>query len=185
MSLRNFHVDSTVTDAQLLARSEGLLANLISAFRQSVANGAFKFGSVELKDPDLNRVHSIINEINSRRTFFTCNEDEHPPHVMISLYEMRKEIRVLQRGVWADRSCERLIQAIGDQLADSCTRLERLDPQELGSWSPYTRKFYEELTDMRLAIWVLVAVLRKKLGSIINPSHMPASIELLVSRSEI
>lgn len=185
MSLRNLHVDSNVIDAQLLARSDGLLANFVSAFRQAAANGSFKFGGIELKDPDLNRVHSIVSEINGRRIFFACDEDEHPSHAMTSLYEVRKEVITLSRGLWADRSCERLVQAIGDALADSCTRLERLDPNELGTWSPHTRKFYEELTDMRLAVWVLVAVLQKKLGPVISPSRLPPSIQLVVARSEV
>lgn len=185
MSLRNLHVDSNVTDAQLLARSEGLLKNFISAFRQATANGAFKFGGIELKDPDLNRIHAIVNEINTRRLFFACGEDEHPTHAMTSLYEVRKEIRVLSRGVWADQSCEKLIQAISDTLADHCTRAERLDPQELGIWSPHSKKFMEEMTEMRLSVWILVAVLQKKLGSIINPSRLPPSIQLIVSRAEV
>ena len=185
MSLRNLHVDSNVTDAQLLARSDGLLKNFISAFRQASANGAFKFGGVELKDPDLNRVHAIVNEINSRRVFYACGEDEHPKHAMTSLYDARKEIRVLFRGVWADPSCERLVQAIGDTLADYCTRAERLDPQELGTWSPHTKTFFEVMTEMRLSVWVLVAVLQKKLGSVINPSHLPASIQLIVQKEEV
>lgn len=185
MSMRNLHVDSSVTDAQLLARSEGLLTNFISAFRQATANGAFKFGVIELKDPDLNRIHSIVNEINSRRLFFACGEDEQPKYAMTSLYDVRKEIRILTRGVWADPSCEKLIQAIGDVLADYCTRAERLDPNELGSWSPHSKKFMEEMTEMRLSIWVLVAVLQKKIGSIINPSNLPPSIKLMVSHAKV
>lgn len=185
MSLRNLHVDSNVTDAQLLSRSDGLLNNFVAAFRQAAANGAFKFGWIELKDPDLNRVHSVVNEINGRRLFFACGEDEHPKHAMTSLYEVRKEIRVLSRGVWADHSCERLVQAISDTLSDYCTKLERLDPQELGTWSPYSKKFMEEMTEMRLAVWVLVAVLQKKLGAVISPSRLPPSIQLIVSKAEV
>lgn len=185
MSLQNLHVDANVTEAQLLARSDGLVANFVSSFRQAAANGTFKFGGIELKDPDLNRVHSIVSEINGRRLFFECSGDEHPQHAMTSLYEVRKEVRNLSRGLWADRSCERLVQAIGDALADSCTRLERLDPSELGTWSPHTRKFYEELTDMRLTVWVLVAVLQKKLGAVISPSRLPPSIQLIVSKIEV
>lgn len=185
MSLRNMHVDSTVTDAQLLAKSESLLANFVSVFRQAAANGSFKFGGLELKDPDLNRVHSIVNEIDSRRVFYACSEDEHPKHAMTSLYESRKEIRSLMRGVWADPSSERLVQAISNVLADCCTRAEKLDPDELGTWSPHTRKFMEILTEMRLSVWVLVAVLKKKLGAVINPSHLPSSIWLKVSKVEV
>lgn len=185
MSLRNLHVDSNITDAQLLARSDGLLKNFVAAFRQASANGAFRFGGIQLQDPDHNRIHAIVTEINSRRIFFACGEDEHPKHAMTSLYEVRKEVRTLTRGVWSDRSCERLIQAIGDSLADACTKLERLDPEELGSWSPHSRKFMEEMTEMRLAVWVLVAVLQKKVGSIVSVSRLPPSIELLVSKADV
>ena len=185
MSFRNFHVDSNVTDAQMLARSDGILKNFVAVFRQAAANGSFKLGGIELKDPDLNRVHSIVNEINSRRIFFACGEDEDPKHAMTSLYRAREEIKNLMRGVWADHSCERLVQSIGDTLADYCTRLERLDPDELGTWSPNSRKFFEELTEMRLAVWVLVAVLQKKLGTIISPSRLPLSIKSSVSKATV
>jgi hypothetical protein len=168
MSLRNMHVDANVTDAELLARSEGLLSKFVATFRQAAANGSFKFGGIELKDPDLNRVHSIVNEIDSRRVFYACGEDEIAKHAMTSLYKARDEIRVLSRGVWADPSCERLIQAISNTLAEYCTKAEKLNPEEISAWSPYSTKFMEVMTEMRLSIWVLVAVLQKKLGSVIE-----------------
>lgn len=185
MSLRNFHVDANVTDAQLLAESEGLLASFVSAFRQAAANGNFKFGGIELKDPDLNRVHAIVNEIDSRRVFYACGEDEIAVHAMASLYKARDEIRVLTRGVWSDRSCERLVQAITNTLADHCTKAERLKPEELSAWSPDSTKFMDVMTEMRLSVWVLVAMLQKKLGGVIAPTHLPPSIALAVSRAEV
>jgi hypothetical protein len=60
MSLRNFHVDSNVTDFDLLKRSGGLLKNFVASFRQAAANGHFSFGGITLQDHDLNRVHGIV-----------------------------------------------------------------------------------------------------------------------------
>jgi hypothetical protein len=185
MSLRNMHVDANVSDAELLARSDGLLKGFVAAFRQAAANGSFKFGGIELKDPDLNRVHSIVNEIDSRRVFYACGEDEHPKHAMTSLYKARDEIRVLSRGVWADPSCERLVQAISNSLAEYCTKAEKLKPDELSTRSPYSTNFMEVMTEMRLSVWVLVAVLQKKLGAVINPSHLPLLIKERIADAEV
>lgn len=185
MSLRNFHVDANISDAQLLAQSEGLLAGFVRAFRQAAANGGFKLGILELKDPDLNRVHAIVNEIDSRRVFYVCGEDEIPRHAMASLYTARNEIRTLTRGVWSDRSCERLVQEIASILAEHCTQAEKLKPEELSAWSPDARKFMDVLAEMRLAVWVLVAVLQRKLGGIIAPTHLPVSLALAVERAQV
>jgi hypothetical protein len=59
-------------------RSDRPLTNFVAVFRQSAANGASKFGVVELKDPGFNQVRSIVNEIDSRRIFFAYREDEQP-----------------------------------------------------------------------------------------------------------
>lgn len=185
MSLRNMHVDANVTDAKLLARSDGLLLGFIASFRQAVANGGFKFGGIELKDSDLNRVHAIVNEIDTRRVFYACGEDENAKYAMTSLYKARDEIRTLSRGVWADPSCERLVQAITNTLADYCTKAEKLNPDELSTWSPHSTKFMEVMTEMRLSVWVLVAILQKKLGNVIAPSHLPLSIKHKVESAEV
>jgi hypothetical protein len=185
MSLRNFHVDANITDSQLLARSDGIAKNFISAFRQAAANGSFKLGGVELKDPDLNRVHSIITEIDSRRMFYACGEEEIPKHAMTSFYEARKAIRDTSKGVWADQSCERLVQEIIATLNVFCTLAERLHPEELGGWSPDTQKFMQVMTDMRLAVWVLVAFLKKKLGSVIKPRNLPLVLWDQISKIDI
>ncbi|WP_395685341.1 hypothetical protein [Caenimonas koreensis] len=185
MSLRNFHVDANVTDAQLLAQSEDIVSRFARAFRVSAANGGFRFGGIELKDPDLVRVHDVVNEIDSRRVFYACGEDENPRHAMTSLYAARDEIRKLTRGLWADKSCERLVQEISNTLSDHCTRAERLRPEEQGLWSPDSREFMSVMTDMRLTVWVLVAVLQRKLGGVISPSHLPIPIALAVERAEV
>lgn len=176
MSLRNFHVDANVTDAQLLARSDGLANNFLSAFRQAAANGSFRAGGVELKDPDLNRVHSIITEIDCRRVFYACGDDEVPRHAMTSLYEARSAIRDASKGVWADRSCERLVQEVTAVLNDFCTQAERLDPERLSAWSSGGKQFLQLMTDMRLSVWVLVAFIKKKLGPVVTPRNLPSEI---------
>lgn len=185
MTLRGFHVDANVTDGQLLARSDGLVKNLVSVFRQAAANGSFTLGGVEIKDPDMNRVHSIISEIDSRRVFYACGDDEIPRYAMASLYEARAAIRDASKGIWADRSCERLVQEITATLNDFCTQAERLKPEELGGWSPGAKEFMRVMTDMRLAVWVLVAFLKKKLGSVIAPRNLPPELWDLVSEAEV
>lgn len=135
MSLRNFHIDSNVTDAQLLKRSDGFHKNLIASFRSLAANGNFTFGPIKLQDVDLNRVHSIVTEIDARRLFWACGEDEIPRYAMQSLYEARRAIRDASKGVWANPSCEVLVQEITAVLNDFCTRAEKLNPEQMGSVS--------------------------------------------------
>lgn len=186
MSLRNFQVDANVTDADLLRRSDGFLKKIVASFRQAAANGNFTFGPIKLHDADLNRVHSIVTEIDSRRLFFTCGEDEVPRYAMLSLYEARKAIREASKGVWADPSCEFLVQDIATVLSTFCTQAEKLKPEDAGKWSVAERNaFFFLMTDMRLKVWLLVAALKKKLGSIINPRNLPEEIWQTVSAKDI
>jgi hypothetical protein len=69
----------------MLQRSDGFLKNLVASFRQAAANGCFTFGPVKLQDADLNRVHGIVTEIDARRLFYACGEDEVPRYAMKSL----------------------------------------------------------------------------------------------------
>jgi len=186
MSLRNFQVDGNVTEADLLRRSDGFFKKLVASFRQAAANGNFTFGPIKLHDADLNRVHGIVTEIDARRVFYACGEDEMPRYVMQSLYEARKAIRDASKGVWADPSCEVLVQDISAVLSDFCTRAEKFHPENSGKWSPAERDaFYFVMTDMRLNVWLLVAILKEKLGSIINPRNLPDEIWRAVSGKEI
>ena len=186
MSLRNFQVDANVTEVYLLKRSSGFLKKLVASFRQAAANGNFTFGPIKLQDADLNRVHSIVTEIDVRRLFYACGEDEYPRYAMQSLYEARKAIRDASKGVWADPSCEVLVQDISAVLSDFCTRAEKFDPENAGRWSRGERDaFYFLMTDMRLKVWLLVAMLKKNLGSIINPRNLPEEIWQIVAAKEI
>jgi hypothetical protein len=186
MSLRNLQVDANITDADLLRRSNGFLKTFVASFRQAAANGNFTFGPIKLQDSDLNRVHGIVTEIDGRRLFYVCGEDEMPRYAMQSLYEARKAIRDASKGVWANPSCEVLVQDLSAALSDFCTRAERLKPEDAGKWSRAERdQFYFLMTDMRLNVWLLVAMLKEKLGSILNPRNLPDEIWQAVSGKDI
>jgi hypothetical protein len=186
VSLRNFQVDSNITDADLLNRSDGILKTFVASFRQAAANGNFSFGPIKLQDADLNRVHGIVTEIDARRLFYACGEDEVPRYAMQSLYEARKAIRDASKGVWANPSCEILVQDISAALSDFSTRAEKLKPEETGKWSRAERDhFYFLMAEMRLNVWLLVAMLKKKLGSILNPRNLPEEIWQAVSSKDI
>jgi hypothetical protein len=118
--------------------------------------------------------------------FYACGEDEIPRYAMQSLYEARKAIRDLSKGVWANPSCKVLVQGITAALSEFCTSAEKLKPDESGEWSRMVRdRFYFLMTDMRLNVWLLVAMLKKKLGSILNPRNLPNEIWQSVSDGEI
>lgn len=185
MSIRNFHADSRVTEEQLLSRSSGFIKNFVASFRQAAANGNFSFGGIKLQDSDLNRVHGIVTEIDSRRLFYACGEDEMPRYAMKSLYEARNSIREQTKGVWANPSCEVIVQEITHALAEACTEAEKLGGESVSMGSENYFSFIDVITNMRLKVWALVAVLREKLGSIINPRNMPSEIVSQVGENEL
>jgi hypothetical protein len=141
---------------------------------------------IEMYDADLNRVHAIVTKIDARRLFYACGEDENPRYAMQSLYEARRAIRDASKGVWANPSCEIVVQGITAVLSDFCTSAEKLKPEDSGKWSPAVHdRFYSLMTDMRLNVWLLVAMLKKKLGSILKPRNLPSEIWQSVSDDEI
>lgn len=185
MSIRNFHADGNVSEEQLLNRSSGFIANFVASFRQAAANGNFSFGGITLKDSDLNRVHGIVTDIDTRRLFYACSEDEMPHYAMQSLYEARNAIRDQTKGVWANPSCEVIIQEISHILAETCTEAERLGGQSISMGSENYLPFINVITNMRLRIWALVAILRKKIGAIISPRNMPQEILSQVGANDL
>ncbi|MBS3667071.1 hypothetical protein [Vreelandella boliviensis] len=185
MSIRNFHVDGRVTEEQLLSRSSGFIKSFVASFRQAAANGNFSFGGIKLQDSDLNRVHGIVTEIDSRRLFYACSEDEVPQYSMRSLYEARNSIREQTKGVWATPSCEVIVQEITHALAEACTEAERLGGESVSMGSENYFPFVNVVTNMRLKVWTLIAILQQKVGSIINPRNMPAEIVLQVGENEL
>jgi hypothetical protein len=46
-------------------------------------------------------------------------------------------------------------------------------------------EFYNIMTNMRLKVWLLVAMLKKKLGSVVNPRNLPSEIWMSVRDEEI
>ena len=185
MSLRNSHIDADVSDADLLKKAKTLYENLLGSFRQAAANGYFSFGGITLHDHDLNRVHAIVTEIDSRRLFYACGEDESPQYAMQSLYEARKAIAQESKGVWANPSCEVLVQELIATLAEHCTAAEKLTEAGGSMWSPERVKFMMVLTEMRLKTWLIVAALKKKLGSIIQPRNLPPDLLNLVNAGDV
>jgi hypothetical protein len=185
MSLRNFHVNANVTDVELLEQARGLYKNFVAAFRQAAANGHFKFGGIILQDRDLNRVHSIVTEIDARRLFYACGEDESPQYAMQSLYEARKAIMQESKGVWANPSCELLVQEITATLSKHCTAAEKLANAGGDVWSADRVKFMMVMTEMRLSTWLLVAALKVKLGSVIQPRNLPVDLLNLAESGEV
>ncbi|NDY73508.1 hypothetical protein DO021_17625 [Desulfobacter hydrogenophilus] len=185
MSLRNFHVNGNVTDEELLSRSSGFIETLVASFRQAAANGSFSFGPLTLKDPDLNRVHSVVTEIDSRRLFFACGDDEIPHYAMRSLYEVRNSIREHAKGVWANPSCELLVQEISHTLSEACTAAEKLGGEQVHMGSKEFEPFIDIIANMRLKVWALVAALKTKLGSVINPRNLPQEINVQVEKHDL
>lgn len=79
--------------------------------------------------------------------------------------------------MWANPSCEVLVQEITATLADFCTKGEkRINDRD---------EFYNIMTNMRLNVWLLVAMLKKKLGSVINPRNLPSGIWQSAQEKEI
>jgi len=185
VSITNFHADGRITEEQLLNRSSGFIQNFVASFRQAAANGNFSFGGITLQDSDLNRIHGIVTEIDSRRLFYACGEDEIPHYAMKSLYEARSSIREQSKGVWANPSCEVIVQEILHTLADACTEAEKLGGETVSMGSEKYFPFIDVMTNMRLKIWALVAVLREKVGSIINTRNMPNEILTQVGENNL
>jgi hypothetical protein len=185
MALSNFHANGNIGDAELLRRSDGFINNFVASFRQAAANGNFNFGIIKLQDSDLNRIHAIVNEIDHRRLFYNCSDDEMPKFAMQSLYEVRRFLREESRGVWAAPSCETVVQEIAHTLSEACTEAERLGGEDIHMGGHNYDKFLNVITDMRLKVWSLVAILKDKVGAVVNPRNMPVEIENQVQRTAL
>lgn len=55
------------TEETLSARLGNIIGGLVRIFRKAIAEDGFTAGPIKLKNTDLNRVHSIVTEIDSRR----------------------------------------------------------------------------------------------------------------------
>ena len=83
--------------------------------------------------------------------FYACGEDESPQHAMQSLYEARNKILQESKGIWADPSCEILVQKTISTLSKHCTMAEKLGNSGEESFSLDKVKFMQVMTDMRLS----------------------------------
>jgi hypothetical protein len=104
---------------------------------------------------------------------------------MKSLYEARNSIREQTKGVWANPSCETIVQEISHTLAEACTEAEKIGGESISMGSENYFDFLDVITNMRLKVWALVAIMKKKVGSIINPRNMPSEIINQVEESEL
>ncbi len=149
---------------------------MIRIFRKAVADEGFTAGPIKLKNTDLNRVHGIVREIDSRRVFYNSVEDELPEYARKSVNEARAAIRSSIKGVWADRSVERIIQELLRVLADFESVCERISPFPSKYSDENFDNFIEAISHMRLRTWSLIAFLKLKNGKIIQPYNMPEEI---------
>lgn len=171
-------------ETELKTRLTNIINEFVGSFRQAVAYG-FELGPVTLQNQDLNRVHSIVTEIDSRRAFYNFHEDELPKFVLQSIYEVRNEIKNHAKGVWANPTCEVIIQEITQALNDFTTQVEKFNLEMLSMGDKDWPKFTRLLSDLRLRIWSLIAYLQKKLGNVLRPKHLPLDIHKQVVQSEL
>jgi hypothetical protein len=171
------------SDTSLESRLSDIIENFVGIFRQSIATEGFKAGPFTLKNVDLQRVHRIVNEIDSRRVFYTRYEEEGPPYALASINQARDAIRQSMNDVWADSSQERLVQQIQVALNDFVTQVERIEPFPANYAADNFSEFEEPLVDLRLKIWSIVAALKIKNGHIIQPMHLPDKVLHKVSRA--
>jgi hypothetical protein len=170
--------------SSLRSRFGTLAETLRGTFHALAAHGSFQVGGLKLQDPDLNRIHAIVGQIDGWRMFYEWKDDEYPPGIMDRLGKVREAIQSKIEGVWADPSAERLVQQIRDELADFDTRVRRLGELPNSHHHPCFEMFAAELIDMRLRVWTVVAYLKKKVGGAIQPKHLPADIANTIERGD-
>ena len=169
-------LQSNGDEQTLRARLATIVNGLVRIFRQCIANDGFKPGPLTIRNVDLTRVHSIVNEIDSKGVFYTYYDDELPPKCVGSVQDVRKEIRTLSRGVWADAKQETLIQELQTAMGDFITASDRIDPFPKNHHDPKFGDFVSLLVDLRFRVWSVVAALKIKNGDVIQPAHLPPEI---------
>ena len=171
------------TEDTLGARLRNVMDSLSRIFRKAVAEEGFNAGPIKLKNTDLNRVHGIVSEIDSRRVFYTFIEDERPEFARKSVNETRAALRSTAKGMWANSSEERIIQEIQRALANFETACDRIQPFPRNHHSPKFNNFVDALVDMRMMVWSLIGFLKQKNGDVIQPLNMPEEIMSAVSKA--
>ena len=79
---------------------------------------------------------------------------------------------------------EVLVQEITAAPNEFCTQAEKFNAEEADSWHNHM-EFFSLMADMRLKVWLSVAMLKKKLVSLINPRNLPTELWVLVSGKRI
>jgi hypothetical protein len=174
MTIGDLHLFASPEELQ--ARYQKLNTGFIAAFRQAAAWEGFSFGVVKLKATDLNRIHAVVAEIDSRRVFYGAYEDEIPWQVIESISEARTVIRNSLKGIWADTASEYFVQEILNTLADFMTEVERIGGKDIYCGGEQWPPFCELLGTMRLTVWMMIAHLKQRAGDVIMPTHLPAEI---------
>lgn len=183
MGLKDFSI--IVSEDSLKDRLSNTIDSLIRIFRKSVAEEGFNIGPIKLKNTDLNRVHSIVSEINTRRVFVNCIDDEVPEYARESVRQARDTIRSIIKGIWTDGSEERIIQEILLAMADFETACEKINPFPQRFNDTNYDQFINAIVEMRIKVWTLICYLEKRNGSVIRASNMPPEIMTAVSESEL
>jgi hypothetical protein len=177
-------------DLEYCAKPESIRSRLASTsggivriFRQAISTEGFSIGPTKLKNTDLDRVHKIVNEIDTRQVFYTFYEDEIPKYAVDSVLEARKEIRKLSGGVWADSAQELIVQKIQETLGDFSSKASHITPFPANHHSELWKEFVDLLVDLRLKVWCLIAILKRKNGSVLQPTHLPSEIDEVISKA--
>lgn len=108
-----------------------------------------------------------------------------PEYARQSVRETREALRSIVKGIWTDRSVERIIQEILRTLADFDTACEKISPFPQRFNDPNFEIFIKAIVDMRIKVWTLVCYLKKKNGSVIDPINIPAEIMTKVSEADL
>jgi hypothetical protein len=185
---------NSVTDLKYNSNKQSMMTLVGATFHALVANG-IEVGPVKFQDPDLNRISSIVDQIDSWRMFYShlgdstqdesgnyiYTDDEHPPAVMERLQKVREAIVEELKGVWANPSLKKTAMAIRDKLADFDTHVRNLGPIPQDHHANNYKPFIDALVDMRVKVWILVACFKNNLGSAIQVANLPEEIEELVT----
>jgi hypothetical protein len=141
--------------------------------RQGAFKRGIKVGPITVDGSDQERLHGIVTEIDTRRVFYEHFAFEQSRYCIESVRAARDKIRDLSRGTWADSRLEVLLQDLHQALADFLTRAEPHVPGPPAEWPLQPGPFVRSLTEMRLQIWTIIALLNIHVGDVVRPKHLP------------
>jgi hypothetical protein len=147
-------------------------------FKKLISEGKIRFNfglvSVDLKDDDLQRVHDIIYAIDDRRAFYNAYGDEVPKYVVESVRETKKEVYGISKGLWSNLWAREVVQHLLHELGSFLTKVERSIPNFQDEGFP---AFIEQLVELRLKVWTVIAHFVVVFGEVVKPIHLPVEIE--------